>query len=276
MAIGPTVLDFASDEPLARPILDALYHAAPATDQQPDLRYRVERDGGGWIGIAPRRPRFGPARLEEVFAFLEWRATEDLLAAPGALYLHAAGIQIGARNVLIVGVSGAGKSSLAAHLLARGYLAWGDDLVRFALRERCFSAVPRSWKLDPNTLASIYLLSLLTTESAQGTILAPSSAYASPAAIRRKWQAPDAPADVVVRLDPAGHHGPPRLQRTSEGAAAVETTQLLIGGLAGRSQEERTATMGAVLEAMSGLTAYRACGGPPGALADVLERELAA
>lgn len=253
-----------------------MFHAAPVTDQQPDLRYRVERDAGGWIAVAPRRPRFGPARLEEVFAFLEWRATEDLLAQPGALYLHAAGIRIGGRNVLIVGGSGAGKSTLAAHLLTRGYLAWGDDLVRFARQERRFSAVPRTWKLDPKALTSIYLISLLTAESVQGTILAPSTVYASPAAIRRKWQAPDAPADVVIRLDAAGHHGPAKLLRTSEGAAAIETTQLLIGGLEGSSQEDRTATMGAVLEAMSGLAAYRASGGPPEALADVLERELAA
>ena len=210
-----------------------------------------------------------------MFAFLEWRATEDLLSRPDGRYLHAAGVRIGSRSVLVVGPSGAGKSTLAAHLLVRGYLSWGDDLVRFAVPHRRFSAVPRSWKLDPNTLIAINLVSLLTAEAAQGMILAPDTVYASPAAFRRVWQAPDAPADVVVLLDRVRHHGPPHLQRTSEGAAAIETARMLIGGPEGHSEGDHTAMEG-VLDALSGLTAYRASGGPPAALAQALERELAA
>jgi len=211
-----------------------------------------------------------------VFTFLEWRATEDLLAQPDACFLHAAGVRLGQRSVLLVGDSGSGKSTLAAHLLVRGHRAWGDDLVRFALPEGRFSASPRSWKLDSKTLVAISLLAFLSAEAGPGMLLAPGVLYASPAAIRRQWQAPDAPADVVVLLDQADHAGPPLIERTSDGSAALRAARMLIGSTPARGKEEHTSIMIKVLEAMSDVTAYRARGTPPAALADALERELAA
>lgn len=50
---------------------------------------------------------------------------------------------------------------------------------------------------------------------------------------------------------------------------------MLIGGDRERS-EEQADVMIRVLEAMSGVAAYRAGGSPPAALADALEQELAA
>ena len=47
------------------------------------------------------------------------------------------------------------------------------------------------------------------------------------------------------------------------------------GGTAGNAQEHAH-VMAQVLEAMSDIRAYRAGGSPPAALADALERELAA
>ena len=274
VAVGPAVLEFAAEDPLARPVIAALYHAATPSQAAATLRYRIQRDPGGWLAFAPAKPPFGPAPLEAIFAFLEWRATEDLLSADGAIFLHAAGLHLGNQRVLLVGESGAGKSSLTAHLFVRGYLAWGDDLVRFAPDSGHFSTVPRTWKLDPKAMASIYLLSLLCSEGAPGTLLANSVLYVSPAAVRRRWQAPEGRADVVVLLDQASHGGPPQVERMSEGEGALRTARMLLGG--GVNRNEGSAMMVQVLEALSGVTAYRAAGTPPAAVARLLEQVLAA
>ena len=265
-----------ADDPLARPVLLALYHAGELSDQPATLRYRIERQDGGWIALAPGRPPYGPARLEEVFTFLEWRATEDLLASAGAVFLHAAGLRVGRRNVLLVGDSGAGKSTLAAFLLTRGHLAWGDDLVRFAPEERRFSAVPRSWKVDAKTLENLYLLSRLGADGAQGMVLASNVAYVSPATLRRRWRAPDGPVHIVVLLDAASHKGPAALERASDGAAGVTAARMLIGADVTRPGSEQADLMVRVLEAMREVRAYRARGADPAGLAVALEREAAA
>lgn len=253
-----------------------MYHAAPASTAEPRFRYRVERASDGWIGLAPERAPFGPTSLEDVFAFLEWRATEDLLASSDAVFLHAAGVQVGAMAVLLVGASGSGKSALAAHLFMRGHRLWGDDLVRFATLERSFSAAPRSLKLDANALESLNLISILCSESARGTLLALQTAYVSPAAFRRSWQAPDGPADVVVLLDRRSHNGPARIERISEGEAALVAARMLMGGGTSGNEQEHAELMARVLESMMDMRAYRAAGSPPAGLADALERELAA
>jgi len=123
-------------------------------------------------------------------------------------------------------------------------------------------------------MESIYLLSLLGSEGAPGTLLANSILYVSPAAVRRQWQAPEARADVVVLLDSASHGTAPRVERTSEGEGALRTARMLLGG--GVNRNEGSAMMVQVLDALSGVTAYRAEGTPPAALARLLERELAA
>jgi hypothetical protein len=51
---------------------------------------------------------------------------------------------------------------------------------------------------------------------------------------------------------------------------------MLMGGGAAGNEQEHTALMARVLEAMSGMRAYRAAGTPPARVADALERELAA
>ncbi len=226
--------------------------------------------------MAPGRAPYGPAPLEDVFTFLEWRATEDLLGSPDAVFLHAAGIRLGDRNILLVGASGAGKSTLAAHLFSRGHQLWGDDLVRFATHDARFAAAPRSLKLDSKTLESLSLLSILCSEASEGTLLAPQVAYVSPAAFRRSWQAPDGPADIVVLLDRQARDGSPRVERISEGAAALAAARMLMGGGTAGNEKEHAHLMARVLEAMRDMRAWRAAGTPASGVADAIERELAA
>ena len=276
--MGGAVLEFAGDDPLCLRVVETLYHAAPPCDDPPTHRYRIERTASGWIGHAPAKPLFGAARLEDVFAFLEWRATEDVLGCPSEteVYVHAAGVGAGSRTFLLAGPSGSGKSTLAAHLaLGGGDGSWGDDVVRFALDSGHFSAFPRSWKLDDNALKDLDLLARLTSEGAQGTLLAASVWYVSPAAIRRQWQAPAGKPDVVVVLEP-GHHGDAaRVERMSEGEAALRVGRALMGTGTG-SGPAWSRAMVLVLEALKDVAAWRAAGGPPAALARALVQAVAA
>ena len=165
------MLEFATDDPAAALASHALYHAAPASPAEPTLRYRITRAGGGtYLGHAPARPPFGPSPLGEVLSFIEWRATEDTIApvSGGVVFLHAAAVSIRGNLVLLVGDSGAGKSTITAHLLARGHLVLGDDLVRFAPDAKLLSAVPRSFKLDDKSLEQLPLVSHLLATVAVG------------------------------------------------------------------------------------------------------------
>ena len=192
-----------------------------------------------------------------------------LAGADREVFLHAAGVELQGRRLLLVGPSGSGKSTLAAHLLVRGHLVWGDDLVSFATDKMHFASVPRSFKLDAKALSDIFLVAALCAESAVGTFLAPECWYVSPAAVRRHWAAGPGPADVVVLLD-GERSGPPRVDPVSPGEAAIRVVQSLLSGRTGDPDLRP-----AVLEALGGARAVRTGGGPPGALARVLEQELA-
>ena len=274
--MAPQVLEFASEDPIAARALAALYHAAPATSEPPTLRYALARSAGGYVATTPSRPPFGPASLGDALAFLEWRATEDLLNAgsPDAVFLHAAGAQVGPRLVLIVGDSGAGKSTLVAHLMVRGHRMLGDDLVRFATADGTFTAVGRSVKLDANALSRLPLIAAKCAAGVVGTLLAAGCYYVSPAAIRRTWQAPAGRPRAVLLLDAASRRGPGRLERSSDGQAAVYVTQKVLtaadGAGAGKDVTVR------LLDGLADVTAYRARGGDPAAVAEALEREAAA
>ena len=277
IAVAPQVLEFAGDDPIAARALAALYHAAPPTTAVPTLRYALRRsapEAGLWVATSPGRPEFGPAALGDAWSFLEWRATEDLLNAPGtdAVFLHAAGVELGGRLALIVGDSGAGKSTLVAHLMLRGHRTLGDDVVRFAPASGRFSAVGRSMKLEPNSLRAMPLIASRCAAATVGTLLAAGCCYVSPAAIRRSWQAGDGRPWAVILLDAARRTGEPGLERASEGEAAVSVTQQVLGEAAGGAPRQEEVTV-RLLEVLADVTAYRAVGSDPAAVAAALERE---
>ena len=107
----------------------AAYDAAPGQLllKTPIGRYLIRH--GREIVIDPT-----PTATEsEVRVFLLGSAWGALLHQRGILPLHASTVQVGDHCVAFAGVSGAGKSSLAAHLHERGYPLVGDDIcpVRF-------------------------------------------------------------------------------------------------------------------------------------------------
>ena len=80
-----------------------------------------------------------------------------LLYQRGTLALHASAIEIGGEGVAFLGMSGAGKSSMAAALQARGHAVVADDVTAIQLDDRSaitFPAFPML-KLMPEAAASV-------------------------------------------------------------------------------------------------------------------------
>ena len=262
---------------MAARALQAMYHAAPTTTAPPTLRYGLHRSrAGSYVAASPERPLLMDASLTEAWAYLEWRATEDLLNGPGGVdvFLHAAGAEVAQRLVLIVGDSGAGKSTLVAHLMVRGHRMLGDDLVRFAPQNCIFSAVGRSMKLDVNTLKDMPLIASQCASAAVGTLLAAGCYYVSPAAIRRDWQAQPRKPWAVVLLDAGARDGPAGIARSSDGEAGVYVTQKVLSRERGvEVGAVRTEVVSRLLESLAEVAAYRATGHDPATIAEALEKE---
>ena len=73
-------------------------------------------------------------------------------ADPAMLYVHAGGLAIGGRGVLICGRSGAGKSTTSATLGARGHPMLGDETVGVNLDDLSLWPFRRTMKLRPGPL----------------------------------------------------------------------------------------------------------------------------
>ncbi len=187
---------------------------------------------------------------------------------PGAAYVHAAGVRIGGRLVLLAGGPGSGKSTLAALLLRRGHPILGDDVVRFDTVRGGFAAVPRSLKLDPTALGALGMDDVAARGPEAGTFLAAGALYISPAALSVGWEAGPGRAWGVVLLGDAPHAGPASLVRRGEGGAAVRLLQGVLG--AARGGEGGTDARLGLLESLDGARAWQAGGGDPARLADLI------
>ncbi len=271
------MLELSADDPGAAHAVSCFYHAAPDSRRPPTLTYRIESAPDGLAyGFAPGKPPYGPSSAPDVFAFLEWRATDDLLRQPGEAggapatrFLHAAGAELPRGNLLLIGEPGAGKSTVLAHLLAAGYRAWGDDVVRFATSDMTFSAVPRSLKLDDKSLVDIELIKKLCADAAPGTLLAPGIWYVSPAAVRIGWEAPPGKPSALVALNAADHHGAVRLVPMSPAEAAIQASGTLMD-----RREAADGTEERVIESLADVAAWRGIGGDPKGLARLIEAAL--
>ena len=80
--------------------------------------------------------------LEDLCAYLYGPVLGFLLRARGRLALHASSVRIDDGVVLIAGASGAGKSTTAAALAARGHAPISDDLTALALDDGSVGAWP--------------------------------------------------------------------------------------------------------------------------------------
>jgi hypothetical protein len=196
-----------------------------------------------------------------------------VLNDPGdaAVFVHAAGVRVGERLLLLVGGAGSGKSTLTALLLARGHRALGDDVVRFGPATGLFEAVPRALKLDNKTLDLLDLQSKRRVLSSPGTVLASDIFYISPAAFHEDWLAARGRPWAVVVLGQAPHRGPATLVRRSEGEAAVRVLRSVLGASHGDGAAAGDGTALRLLESLETLVAFEAGGGDPSGLADLIE-----
>ncbi len=84
---------------------------------------------GNCVSVYPKM-ELGPRGYEH---YIIDHAVPHALTHIGKYVLHAAALSKGGKGVLLLGASGAGKSSLCAHLIKNGWQALGDDAVGLAV-----------------------------------------------------------------------------------------------------------------------------------------------
>ncbi len=203
-------------------LLDSLRHGArcaPAAEvleldlepcdrrERPDDRSWLLRVGGG----APRRHPSELAAVEEAYRTVHDRVLR-LAEHEGWLRLHAATVDLHGRRILLAGRSGAGKTTLAAALLADGWDVRGDEAVfvrdgialplarRLHVRPATFDLLPALRRV-PDPVVLPYRPPLWTLD---------------PAALRGPFDLRPAPVSHIVLLDPV-HHGPCELSAAPSG-----------------------------------------------------------
>lgn len=94
---------------------------------------------GGREVIVEREPT---AKEEDLQPFLTNAVLAILLHQRGSFVLHASGVAINGSAVAFIGAKGYGKSTLAAHLKARGHRLISDDIIPIKFEKDCASTVP--------------------------------------------------------------------------------------------------------------------------------------
>ncbi len=176
---------------------------AEAVIADKDLGVFVIRGGRHVTVIPARGADEGAVRL-----YLVGTVMAILLYQRGRLPLHASAIEIAGEAVGFLGVSGAGKSSMAAALQARGHRLVADDVTGVQVEGRSaltFPAFPQL-KLMPDAAASVgcdpaHLFFLNVTEEKRG--YRPTGVFSgAPLPIRQLYVLVDDPAIGIDRLRP--------------------------------------------------------------------------
>jgi hypothetical protein len=149
--------DFCSSSPLAERLVQRLYGEYECQEDDEAAHtvelYRAWDDGDYvWcVGVdgevVARQPRLAAA-----LGLLEFEVSRRIVEAGGGFVpLHGALVRGAERTLLISGVSGAGKTTLALALSARGYQVLGDDIAMLNPRDGLVRALPRCLHVDEHT-----------------------------------------------------------------------------------------------------------------------------
>jgi len=161
--MGPVVANIASPFRSIESAI-ALHYAAhdvaPAA-QFADFHVAVDRVGGLRRWIRPQasfrfdaNPPFNPLAAAQAFPLLEWGLNWCVSAhCHQYLILHAAVIERGGRALILPAPPGAGKSTLCAALVARGWRLLSDELTMIDAQTRDVVPLPRPISLKNASIA---------------------------------------------------------------------------------------------------------------------------
>ncbi len=91
--------------------------------------------------------------IDDALDYLEWRITTRILEElTRFIQLHAAGLTMSGRTLLLVGPPGAGKSCLALCLLRQGWKCMSDEIILLDAASGTVCPFPRSLHVDFNTM----------------------------------------------------------------------------------------------------------------------------
>jgi hypothetical protein len=185
-----------------------------------------------------------------------------------ALFFHAASVAVEGRGILLVGPKGAGKSTLALALAARGHALLGDETACYlpATGELLPFRRPVAIKPGPRAAAvSDALRRLCPAADEDGLVRASVEELFGPS------QASPAPLSAVVFLEGFGLAS--RLAGVSPGREELSALQPLASSLVNRPASERVFAMARLLGSAA---CYRFLAGEPDAAARTLEEGIAA
>lgn len=129
--------------------------ATPEPVADPKLRLRVKRQkGGNWsLTVNDEETPAACGLFACLLPHIEVQAVRQAVAATSGAVFHGGALTRGVSTVLLLGPSGAGKTTLTLGLMGRGWAAYTDDaaLMDVASLEmhafpRCFHVMP--WSLD--------------------------------------------------------------------------------------------------------------------------------
>lgn len=121
---------------VARRVYPVFAHLAAAMAAEPGVVIDVRRGPHGYVIACDGVPVADAAHLAEIAPAIKAVLVQAILArADFRLAVHAAALAVDGRVLLIPGPAGAGKTTLAAALMASGFTLLGDDTVVLEARD---------------------------------------------------------------------------------------------------------------------------------------------
>jgi hypothetical protein len=263
------------DPEVVEQLLALLPQAGHPMPARRTMHYAVERIDGEFAlreeGDMLTRAPDAASAADAVHVRAHRRAFE-LASLSGWSRVHAATVDLPPGRVLIVGPSGAGKTTLAARFLIEGADVQGDESV--LVRRGASLAVPRALHLKTGFGRLLPELAALAGELptvGDVTVL-------DPARLGRPWRLREAPIAHVVLLDGPGLTAPglsvPRWGPAEVGCTPVDRGAVLGALLADAFPvtETKAGIVATLAGAIAGARGHRMTAGDPGAMVEALRR----
>jgi hypothetical protein len=196
--------------------------------------------------------------LDEVFARAHRRAFE-LASLSGWVRFHGAVVRVGDQRVVVVGDSGAGKTTLTVSLLVAGHHVETDE--SFVTREGSVLAVPRRFHVKPGTRARVPEAAWL--DHAPVLDGDPPLSVVDPTEHGFEWTLAGGPVDRVVLLERA--EGP-----SSVAAVGASVAVQVLIDQSFPVAESRALVVRRAVELVRGATTRRVVNGDDGHALDLL------